>query len=97
MSHTAKLIPPDGIVSEVVLSDSDAERLTQLQKLVGGLLLDVKPLTNGFVMVAQLPEADQHQKLPVNDLATSIAFRARVIYSDEDICGTVVIVQEDLV
>lgn len=97
MPHKAKLIPPDGTVSEILLPDDDAERLAHLQKLVGGLLLDVKPLTNGFAMVSLLADADDLQKLPVNDFATSLAFRAHAIYSDEDICGTVVIVQEHLV
>lgn len=96
MPHKAKLIPPDGTVSEILLPEDDAERLAQLQKLVGGLL-DVKPLTNGFVMVSLLADTDELQKLPVNDFATSLAFRAHAIYSDEDVCGTVVVIQGELV
>lgn len=96
MPHKAKLIPPDGIVSEILLPDNDAERLALLQKLVGGLL-DVKPLANDLVMVMALREVADLQKMPVNDFATSLAFRAHAIYSDEDICGTVLVVHTDLV
>ena len=96
MPHKAKLIPPDGIVSEILLPDNDAERLALLQQLVGGLL-DVKPLANDLVMVMALPETVEEKNLPANDFATSIAFRARAIYADEDIFGTVVVVHADLV
>ena len=96
MPHKAKLIPPDGIVSEILLPDDDAERLAMLQNLVGGLL-DVKPLANDLVMVMALPETVEEKNLPANDFATSLAFRARAIYADEDVFGTVVVVHSDLV
>lgn len=96
MPQKAKLIPPDGSVSEILLSDNDAERLVQIQDLVGGLL-DVRPLSNGFVLVSALSEGIDPKTLPVNDFATSLAFRAHAIYSDEDVHGTVIVIHEDLV
>ena len=96
MPQKAKLIPPDGSVSEILLSDNDAERLAQIQELVGGLL-DVKPLSNGFVLVSALHDGIDPKSLLVNDFATSLAFRAHAIYSDEDVYGTVLVIHGDLV
>lgn len=93
MPHKAKLIPQDGKVAEILLPDNDADRLAEIARLVGGLY-EIKELTNGFVMVMAMQE---NATAPVNDFATSLAFRAHAIYSDEDIRGAVVVIQGDLV
>lgn len=93
MPVKAKLIPPDGSVSEILLPDGDAERLVALQGIVGGMF-EVKALTNGMAMVVLDGSIQGDSR--VNEFATSLAFRAHAIFSDEDIFGTVVVIREDL-
>ena len=90
-ARVAVVIRPDGHLDTVVLPSDAAERLHELQSLVGGYI-EAVPLPDKRYMI--LDENGKMRPHQINDMATAIAHEAEAIMPTDYIAGVAIVLAQ---